>query len=178
MRTLRGKWWILGLIVIGSTLILAGVSRWRRQREPETVVRQFVAALIAGDSEAAIRLLAPEQAAAARRQVAEHAADWVPAPTLKFRLKRLDVKRDTATAEVWLIDAGYCLRPVLTLRHTPAGWSIADIDNLVPDPRWEAARQREQAREDEQLAEELSTALRDLPGVIPAREDSAKPARR
>lgn len=169
-RSLLSRWWWL-VAGVGAAVALVGFQRFSGVSEPERVVREFVEAIRSGDHAAALNLLAPEQAAAARLVPVGESREWDPSPDLRCKIERVEESGDFAVIDVSLVEHGYALKPEISLsRDAQGAWKIVEIGNLQIDPRWVRQQQQVQAEADERLARDLESSLKNRPGVMVERD--------
>jgi len=147
------------LVAAGLLLVALGVQKWFDSHQAAETVDAFMHALQQGDCDTALALLAPQQHRIAVRK--QQLALWTPDPGLAYRMHHIDISGDDASAQLWIEKDGVVVQPTLTLLRSETGrWKI-DVDRLWEDLRWTRVGQQ-----GEQLAHELSEALKGRPGVI------------
>ncbi len=164
------KLWNVALIGGGLLLIFAGLQQWQTNQQPRRAVTAFLEAVKNNDRAAALQLMTPEL----REQVVatsdEYAAAWTSPPGaadedhLQFDIESLRVRGDAATAQTLFRHAGMpFVNSRIELRRSATGlWKVERVDNRV-NLGWRIL-------ENQQLAVELRTALKDLPGAEIAEE--------
>ena len=146
------------LVAAGLLLVALGVQKWFDNRQAAETVDAFMYAVQQGDRDAALSLLDPEQ-----RRIAENRrriARWTPDPALEYRIHHIDISGDDASAQLWIEKEGVVVQPTLTLQRSETGrWKI-DVDRMWEDLWWARV-----GKQGEQMAHELSEALKGRPGV-------------
>jgi hypothetical protein len=153
------------LVALGLWLIALGVQRWLDHRQAASIVEQFLHALLEGNRDGVLAHLGPNLREELEARSAT-SAFRVPHPGVQHRIRRIEIAGDRAAAHLWIAREGFVLQPLVRLHRSPTGrWQVAGVENVRIDPLWldlEAARSR---LANEQLAEQLSEALKDRPDV-------------
>ena len=149
---------LVGLLAASGLWLLAlGTQRWHTEAAVKQVVDRFVSAVLRGDRTAALEWIDEVERRPGNGTAAEN--DWEPTPGFLYRIVRIRIDGDRATAHVRLKQSDLYAEPVVRLRYRNGRWRITSIERY----RFYAfhARKAEQrARHSgEELADELVRAF-------------------
>ncbi len=108
--------------------LMVGIQRYITYTGASEVVQRFMDAVIEGDGEAAISCMTPKMRNNAEQSVREKERFWQPHEATTYRIHHIDIKRESASAVVWIEKEGAVTKPSLQLVKDEMGnWLVGHI---------------------------------------------------